>query len=306
MSLSVTILRGLPASGKSTWSKQMVSDYPNQYKRISKDDLRAMLDNSKHTTGNEKFVLKVRDTLIIEALKNGSHVIVDDTNLNPIHVTRVSNIVKEYNIENNKDVRIIIKDFSQSLATCLKWDSLRVNSVGENVIKGMYGQYVYAKDWVTKTKNEVVPYDQYIVVDMDGTLSNTKDRLHFLAEGKKDWNMFFNFCVFDPPRQDVIQQVLIHHYSNNHIPIVVVSARPENYRDQTEKWLHDNNIKYNMLLMREKNDKRQDDVVKQEMLDRYMKKERISVAFDDRKRILDMWEQNGIPTINVGGSDNDF
>jgi hypothetical protein len=42
----------------------MVTDYPNQYKRISKDDLRDMLDNGIHTKGNEGFILTVRDALI--------------------------------------------------------------------------------------------------------------------------------------------------------------------------------------------------------------------------------------------------
>ncbi len=305
--LTVTIIKGLPASGKSTWAKQMVSDYPNQYKRISKDDLRDMIDNGIHTRGNEGFILTARDSLIIAAIKSGFHVIVDDTNLNPIHEKRIGNIISEFNKQNNKEVRVIIKEFNQPLNTCLKWDSLRTKSVGEEVIKSMYGEYIYAKDWVTKTMNETIPFSQYMVVDMDGTLSNTQERIKFVkGENKKNWKLFFNFCVFDQPRQEVLQQVMIHHFSNNHMPIVIVSARPDTYRNQTEKWLHEHGIRYEKLLMRNANDKRTDDIVKQEMLDQYMNKDHISVAFDDRKRILDMWEKNGIKTINVGGDDNDF
>ena len=40
----VILTVGLPASGKSTWAKEQVSQNPGQYKRVNKDDLRAMLD----------------------------------------------------------------------------------------------------------------------------------------------------------------------------------------------------------------------------------------------------------------------
>ncbi len=74
-------MRGLPGSGKSTWAKQMVTENPNSYKRINRDELRMMLDNGYTSNGNEKFVKQVRDMLIVKALTDGKHVIVDDTNL---------------------------------------------------------------------------------------------------------------------------------------------------------------------------------------------------------------------------------
>lgn len=38
------MLKGLPASGKSTYAKELVLKSPGKYKRINKDDLRAMVD----------------------------------------------------------------------------------------------------------------------------------------------------------------------------------------------------------------------------------------------------------------------
>ena len=38
----VILLKGLPASGKSTWAKAVVEQGKGQYKRINKDDLRAI------------------------------------------------------------------------------------------------------------------------------------------------------------------------------------------------------------------------------------------------------------------------
>ena len=40
----VIYLKGLPASGKSTWAKQYVQEYGGVFKRVNKDDLRAMID----------------------------------------------------------------------------------------------------------------------------------------------------------------------------------------------------------------------------------------------------------------------
>ncbi|MFN5657022.1 MAG: AAA family ATPase, partial [Pseudanabaena sp.] len=57
--LTVYFTIGLPASGKSTWAKEKVNKSPNIIKRVNKDELRAMLDNSYFSKGNEKFVLDI-------------------------------------------------------------------------------------------------------------------------------------------------------------------------------------------------------------------------------------------------------
>ena len=55
------MLRGLPASGKSTYAKELAD---KGWIRVNKDDLRAMLNNSNWSKGNEKRVLKLRDDII--------------------------------------------------------------------------------------------------------------------------------------------------------------------------------------------------------------------------------------------------
>lgn len=66
--MKVYFLSGLPASGKTTWAKERLAENPNGIKRISKDDLRAMLDGGRWSGDMEKFVLKARDALISLAL----------------------------------------------------------------------------------------------------------------------------------------------------------------------------------------------------------------------------------------------
>ena len=48
------ILKGLPASGKSTYAKELVS---KGWKRVNKDDLRSMIDGGKWSKKNEEMRL---------------------------------------------------------------------------------------------------------------------------------------------------------------------------------------------------------------------------------------------------------
>ena len=66
--LKVIITIGLPASGKTTWAKELMEKEPGEWKRINKDDLRAMLDNGRWSHINERFVIELRDHIILQAL----------------------------------------------------------------------------------------------------------------------------------------------------------------------------------------------------------------------------------------------
>jgi predicted kinase len=162
MTKKVTILKGLPASGKSTWAKQLVDTQPGKYKRVSKDELRAMLDNTKWSKANEKFILKTRDTLILLALDQGYHVLVDDTNLHPKHEAAIRELVKGKAI-------VEVKDFTDvPLETCIERDRHRQNYVGEQVIRKMYRDFLAPKPPVL-VADPILP--TAIICDLDGTLA---------------------------------------------------------------------------------------------------------------------------------------
>jgi predicted kinase len=65
----VILMKGLPGSGKYTVAKKSIAENPETYKRINRDDLRAMFDNGTKTNSNEKFIKKLRDVLIVKALE---------------------------------------------------------------------------------------------------------------------------------------------------------------------------------------------------------------------------------------------
>lgn len=156
---TLTITKGLPASGKSTWAREQ-QEKDKSIAVITKDDIRLLVPNKKKS---EKLVLEIRDNLTIDYLNRGCSVIWADTNLNPIHENKAREIASQHN------AKFIIKDFTDvSLEDCIKRDNARPHGVGEKVITDMYNQYL---------KPKVVPIEQNpdldkaIIVDIDGTLA---------------------------------------------------------------------------------------------------------------------------------------
>ncbi len=78
----LVMLRGLPASGKSTIAKEMVAGGGN-FVRVNRDLLREMLHCSRWSGRNEDTTVQVEKTIAGNALVTGHNVVVDDCNLNP-------------------------------------------------------------------------------------------------------------------------------------------------------------------------------------------------------------------------------
>lgn len=129
----IYMLKGLPASGKSTYAKDMIST--GKIKRISKDDLRSMLHNGKYTPELEMFILDARNILIKLALKQGFDVVIDDTNLNPIHQEAIHSLAKVF------EAAVEEISFDTPVEECIRRDALRDHPVGKEVILGMHNRY---------------------------------------------------------------------------------------------------------------------------------------------------------------------
>ncbi len=131
---SVTMIKGLPASGKTTLAKAMMKN--GHYVRVNKDDLRAMLHDGEYSPEKEYFVRVVRDAIIQLALEWNLDVIVDDTNLNPAHQEQIRAIA----ISNRTECKTI--EMEISLEECIRRDGLREKPVGEAVIREMFEKYM--------------------------------------------------------------------------------------------------------------------------------------------------------------------
>jgi len=125
-----------------------------------------MMHCSKYSKSNEKLVLEIRDCIITEALLEGKHVIVDDTNLNPIHEERIRAIAKSLA---HKNVQVKVEDFRHvPLKTCIERDAARENPVGKDVITDMYNQYM--KHYISPEESNINQNEELppiIIVDID-------------------------------------------------------------------------------------------------------------------------------------------
>ena len=285
----VILMRGLPGSGKSTYAKQLVAETPNAYKRINRDDLRAMFDNGHWSPSNEKFVKKVRDILIIKALEEGKHVIVDDTNLSSTNETRVRQLVQEFNKNHNDTVQVEVKEMETSLQECIARDAKRSKPVGAKRIREMHRQF-YA---VSSLMEQDATLPKAIICDLDGTLALMNGRNPFdAAKCEED--------VLNVPVAKVLKtfQDLGHK-------VLLLSGRKEEHKTQTINWLATHNITYDLLELRKTEDNRPDTVVKKELFynhisDRYY----IEFVLDDRDQVVDLWRSElGLTCFQVNYGD---
>lgn len=283
----VIILKGLPASGKSTWAKEMVDKYPGQYKRINKDDLRAMIDNGKWSKENEKFILSVRDRLISAALDNVKIAIVDDTNFESKHEEQIKLIAASHGCP------VEIKVFDTPLEECIERDAKREKPVGEKVIRDMHERYLKKPESVALA----APYDpklpDCIIVDIDGTLALMHDR----------WPHDYTRVSEDHPNMTVVE--LVNRLSmpisgSKRLETIIFSGRPDSCLGTTIDWLYKHAIGLTELHMRTTGDHRKDYIVKQELYEKHIKgKYNVIWVIDDRNQVVQMWRSLGLTCLQV-------
>jgi predicted kinase len=278
---TIYVMKGLPASGKSTWAKATVGQNPGAYKIINKDSLRAMLDAGKHTGAMEGFVIKARNLLLRAALDDGKHVVVDDTNLNPIHERAIRDIAKEY----AGQVRVEVVDFTHiSPQECIERDLKRCPSVGSKVIWDMYNKWLRTAPVVRET-DPTLP--TAIMVDIDGTLAWKGDRdVYDASKAYLD--------TLNPAIAAIVRSV------SPHVTRVIMSGRQEVHRDVTEEWLRANDIPFNEIHMRATGDQRKDSIVKRELYETHIEgKYNVLFVLDDRNQVVDMWRSLGLQCLQV-------
>lgn len=138
---------------------------------------------------------------------------------------------------------------------------------------------------------------KFALFDIDGTLADISHRRHLLEKKPQDWKAFFDQIGGDTPNQAVVN---LYHlvWNSDDFRCVIVTGRPEQYRKITEQWLTWNEIPFDRLLMRPKNDQRPDHVVKQEFLAAMQSRGmHIEFVVDDRKSVVDMWRRNGLTCL---------
>jgi hypothetical protein len=140
-----------------------------------------------------------------------------------------------------------------------------------------------------------------IIVDIDGTLANSKQR-HQLATKSDDtinWDLLYDYnnVIEDKPIQYIIDSVKI--WKQLGYKIVLFTSRPERIREATEYWLSKYEIPYDELYMRSIEDHYiKDTELKLKMYNEFVDEE-VLFAIEDKQEIIDVWKRLGIPSYKV-------
>jgi predicted kinase len=285
---TLIMTKGLPGSGKSTWAKEYVlKSAPGSVVRVNKDDLRMMLHADRWKAKTEDDIVRARDALVETFLLRGESVIVDDTNFNPVHERRLRVLAERHGAQ------FEIEDFTHvPLHTCIVRDLKREKSVGTEVIRRLYDQYV-------RPPVEPVEYVEgmpnAVLVDIDGTLARMVARKPF------DWDK----VATDAPMDDVID--LVNTLRVAGAEIVFLSGRDGSCYEATREWLARHVGPWTVsahLHMRAPGDNRKDSVVKREIYEGKIRNYYNTwLVLDDRNQVVEMWRGLGLRCLQVAPGD---
>jgi predicted kinase len=318
---TVMMLMGLPASGKSTFAKELLRKEPKRWKRVNRDDLRALLDGENFIKENEEFVRNAQEVLIKEALRQGFDVVIDNTHLIASTVNKLHKL-----IESVGDVKVIHKAFNVSVDECLERNAKREGRarVPDNVILGMAkgaglnkGRKLQDKEFYypprgsdvsTVTNDPALP--KAIICDLDGTLAIMGDRSPYDAS---------ECDVKDHPNWPVIECVKAMYRQGVHI--IFMSGRESKDRDATRRFI-DQWVTYTVtsnvsggrppyeapisyeLHMRQTGDQRKDAIIKRELFQANVEgKYHVMFILDDRNQVVHAWRLAGLTVFQVAEGD---
>ena len=123
---------------------------------------------------------------------------------------------------------------------------------------------------------------------------------------QKNWDAFYAGVGDDAIHEPVAE--VLHRMTAEplYYKVLFITGRPERCRADTVRWLETNTLLWAAdysLYMRKDGDFRADYIVKQEILDAHIDKDRVLFVLDDRKQVVDMWRRNGLVCFQVAEGD---
>jgi len=297
---TLRILVGPPGSGKSTFAQDMIEndgDIGAMVTRISQDD-----------QGRKGHM-----DLFEKAIANGEHIILDRMNFSKEQRNRY--LIPAKKAGYHTEIIVFHVPYATCLERCMqRKDHPTINNVGQkeydfsgalqkekaqSALHTFFTKYERVSDleadsvkrlgWDNQSKEKI------IWCDLDNTLCNTDHRNHFVnrSQGKPDWKGFFD-AMGEDLCNEWCKQILLNFHQNG-TKIFLASGRPDNYRKVTESWLTHYQIPYEDLFMRQRNDFRQDDIVKEIILEFEVKpRADILFALDDRDQVVRKLRERGV------------
>jgi predicted kinase len=137
---TLTVTRGLPASGKTTWAREQQRTVAPRAARVNRDDLRRVLHGGMiGAEWAERQVTLAQRAAIEALLRRGVDVICDDTNLRADVMRALAALARRC------DADFVVQDFTGvPVDLCIERDRARPvdEQVGAAVIRDMYRRYL--------------------------------------------------------------------------------------------------------------------------------------------------------------------
>jgi predicted kinase len=252
--------------------------------RISKDDLRDLMRRGLPWDSKQEHIAIEAEKLLINlAYENNKNIIIDDTNLNPKHTLRYKELAELFEYE----FRIIETDIS--VEKRLHKDISSTKKIGRDNIYNMAYEY-----GLTSQETE------FVVYDLDGTLADNSKRINLAFAG-----LTFNRSIYDDPRlvakDDVrisVRDNLFNDFDTGY-EIIIISERRENLREVTEKWLAENCIYWNRLILRPDDDPSTEQIFKKNAVLRLTDPRFLLRFVDDSRYVIEELDKIGIRTFEV-------
>lgn len=294
----LTILVGVSLSGKSTWAKQYCKENPGTY-IVSRDTERESLFGTYRMGSNqeEEMINEICKEKTLTLLSNKKNVILDNTHLK---LKYINSHINDFNYLADIEIRVFDYDSLEVLnkrnierakGYPEKFIPLKVlaNQITALEVLSIPKQTYERQRWSYKPQfNDELPYA--FIFDLDGTLANGVHRDPFSPKDEE--------VLQDKP---ILSVLSVHQPLFNAFEVIYLSGREDKYKEVTEDWLekHTGN-KVETLIMRKTGDHRPDDIVKRELFNQYIKdKFNVLGVFDDRDKVVKMWQREGIFVFDV-------
>jgi predicted kinase len=295
---TLTITRGLPASGKSTHAHVWVDDDRAHRARVNRDDLRSMIDRGVFVLKvTEPRIVAARDAAILGLLGKGLDVINDDTNLPQRTVRDLAKLAARAR------AGFDVVDFTDvPLDTCIVRDAFRHDKapVGEQVIRDMYSRFLRGRALPLPLPAEAEITDGELYVPVPGTPPGVLVDIDGTTALKGTRNAYDESRVHeDRPNEPVIEAIRDEHAAGRRV--IFMSGRTAGCRLATAAWLGEHvGVPYEALHMRAVGDRRPDAIVKRELFDQFVRPYfNIRRVYDDRNQVVAMWRALDLTVLQV-------
>lgn len=297
MTQQVFIVRGIPASGKSTFANDWVRKDPLNRARVNRDDIRfATFGSYELPPELENTVTKIEHAMIEALLKAGKSVVIDNMNLRPKYIKPYLQLAEKY------DAVVLHKDFPIELKDALARNAARDRKVPEDALERIFKTFVKKGSFLPFPVLEAAAASggklyvpdttkpTAILLDVDGTAMKMSPE-----RGPFEWHN----VLLDTVNEPVVAAVVALQEAGH--KIIVMSGRDEICKADTRLQLEEAGIVIEDIFMRPNGDQRKDNIIKDELFDAHVRHNyNILFALDDRDQVVDHYRRElGLTVFQV-------